>query len=223
MENIISVRNLSRDYITKGGVVHAIGKINIDIKEGEFIAIVGQSGSGKSTLMNILGCLDTPTSGSYILDGVNISMLNESQLTYIRSRIIGFIFQSFNLVPTLTALENIELPLLYRGMSKRERRYTAEYAIERVGLASRKSHLPLELSGGQQQRVAVARAIASEPRILLADEPTGSLDKKSGKEVIDIIKSLNTDGVTVVMITHDNSIAEEAKRCIKISDGKIIS
>ncbi len=223
MKNIISLKNLSRDYITRGGVVHALNKINIDIDEGEFIAIVGQSGSGKSTLMNILGCLDTPTDGIYSLNGIDISTLNEKQLTYIRSRVIGFIFQSFNLVPALSAIENTELPLLYRGISKKQRRYAAEYALERVGLSSRKNHLPPELSGGQQQRVAIARAIASEPEILLADEPTGSLDKKSGKEVIDIIKSLNDEGVTVIMITHDNSIAERAKRRIKISDGKIIS
>ncbi len=223
MKKIISLKNLSRDYITRGGVVHALNKINVDIDEGEFIAIVGQSGSGKSTLMNILGCLDTPTDGIYSLNGIDISTLNEKQLTYIRSRVIGFIFQSFNLVPALSALENTELPLLYRGISKRQRRYAAEYALERVGLSSRKNHLPPELSGGQQQRVAIARAIASEPEILLADEPTGSLDKKSGKEVIDIIKSLNDEGVTVVMITHDDSIAERAKRRIKISDGKIIS
>lgn len=223
MESIISLKNLSRDYITRGGIVHALSDINIDVVEGEFIAVVGQSGSGKSTLMNILGCLDTPTDGIYMLDGIEISTLNEKQLTYIRSKIIGFIFQSFNLVPTLSALENTELPLLYRGIGKKQRRYAAEFALERVGLSSRKNHLPCELSGGQQQRVAVARAIASEPKILLADEPTGSLDKKSGEEVLGIIKSLNDDGVTVIMITHDNSIAERAKRRIKISDGRIIS
>lgn len=223
MESIISLKNLSRDYITRGGIVHALSDINIDVVEGEFIAVVGQSGSGKSTLMNILGCLDTPTDGIYMLDGIEISTLSEKQLTYIRSKIIGFIFQSFNLVPTLSALENTELPLLYRGIGKKQRRYAAEFALERVGLSSRKNHLPCELSGGQQQRVAVARAIASEPKILLADEPTGSLDKKSGEEVLGIIKSLNDDGVTVIMITHDNSIAERAKRRIKISDGRIIS
>ncbi len=223
MESIISLKNLSRDYITRGGIVHALSDINIDVVEGEFIAVVGQSGSGKSTLMNILGCLDTPTDGIYMLDGIEISTLNEKQLTYIRSKIIGFIFQSFNLVPTLSALENTELPLLYRGIGKKQRKYAAEFALERVGLSSRKNHLPCELSGGQQQRVAVARAIASEPKILLADEPTGSLDKKSGEEVLGIIKSLNDEGVTVIMITHDNSIAERAKRRIKISDGRIIS
>ena len=210
MENIISLRNLCRDYITKGGIVHALSNINFDVSEGEFIAVVGKSGSGKSTLMNILGCLDTPTDGVYMLDGFDISTLNEKQLTYVRSKIIGFIFQSFNLVPTLSALENIELPLLYRGTGKKQRRYAAEYALERVGLSSRKNHLPSELSGGQQQRIAVARAIASEPKILL-------------EEVLGIIESLNDEGVTVIMITHDHSIAGRAKRHIKISDGHITS
>ncbi len=222
MKNIITLKNLKRDYITKGEVVHALCGITLDVEDGEFIAVVGRSGSGKSTLMNILGCLDKPTDGEYILDGINISALGEKQLTYIRSNVIGFIFQSFNLIPTLTALENAELPLLYRGIGKKERKLRAEYSLERVGLSARKNHLPCELSGGQQQRVAVARAIASEPKILLADEPTGSLDKKSGEEILGIIKSLNDDGVTVIMITHDNSIAQRAKRCIKISDGKII-
>ncbi len=223
MKNIISLRNLSRDYRTRGGVVHALCNIDLDIEEGEFAAVVGQSGSGKSTLMNILGCLDSPTDGTYMLDGTDISTLSERQLSYVRSMVIGFIFQSFNLVPTLSALENTELPLLYRGIGKKQRRSAAESALERVGLSSRRNHLPCELSGGQQQRVAVARAIAADPKILLADEPTGSLDKKSGEEVLSIIKSLNDDGVTVIMITHDNSIADRAERRIKISDGKIIS
>ncbi len=223
MKEIIRLENVSRTYHTGSEELNALKNVNLKIGSGEFVAVIGQSGSGKSTLMNILGCLDTADSGKYYLNRTDISSLSEKKLAYIRSRTIGFIFQSFNLIPTLSAVENVELPLMYRGVGRHERYVLAKSALEKVGLAERMYHKPSELSGGQQQRAAIARAIAAKPEILLADEPTGSLDKKSGKEVLNIIRSMNVEGVTVVMITHDNSIAESAKRCIKISDGQIIS
>ncbi len=223
MKSVITLRKLNKDYITRGETVHALKNISFDIGQGEFVSIIGQSGSGKSTLMNIIGCLDYPDSGEYILDGIDITHINERKTAYIRSRVIGFIFQSFNLIPSLSAIENVELPLIYRGISKSVRISAAEKALAQVGLSSRKNHRPTELSGGQQQRTAIARAIAAEPKILLADEPTGSLDKASGNDVLEVIESMNREGVTVVMITHDNDIAARAKRSIKISDGRIIS
>lgn len=222
MPHLISLQNISRTYVTKGETVYALRDIHLDIDKGEFAAIVGQSGSGKSTLMNILGCLDLPSEGKYFLNDMELTSLSEKRLSFVRSRIIGFIFQNFNLIPTLNAVENIELPLLYRKIPKSERLYAAEKALDIVGLSARKKHLPCELSGGQQQRVAIARAIAAKPEILLADEPTGSLDKKSGSDILSIMQRLNADGVTVIMITHDESIADKAKRKIKISDGELI-
>ncbi|WP_457943807.1 ABC transporter ATP-binding protein [Caproiciproducens sp. LBM24188] len=203
--------------------VRALDGISFSISQGEFIAIVGPSGSGKSTLMNILGCLDTPTSGEYFLNGQNVAGLNEKKLTYIRNREIGFVFQSFNLVPGLDALENVELPLLYRGMPREERRRLAQSALEQVGLAERMHHKPSQMSGGQQQRVAIARAIAARPPIILADEPTGNLDSKSGASIMEILKALNAEGETVILITHDNNIAHTAGRMLKIQDGRMVS
>lgn len=222
MENIISLRNISKVYSSRSGCVNALDNINLDIPENAFTAIIGQSGSGKSTLMNILGCLDTPTFGEYYLNGINVSNLKEKQLSFIRNNTIGFIFQSFNLIPSLTAIENTELPLMYRGTPKNKRHKLAFEALEMVGLSKRMNHRPNELSGGQQQRVAIARTIAANPKIILADEPTGSLDSHSGNEVIEILKRLNNNGTAVILITHDESIAKKADNRIKISDGKIV-
>lgn len=221
MNEIIRLENIGRSYKTKGSTLRALDNINLSVPEGSYTAITGQSGSGKSTLMNILGCLDKPDFGEYYLCGSPVSGLSEAELSFVRRSLIGFIFQSFHLIPGLTALENVELPLLYRRESKARRHAAALSALKRVGLLDRTDHLPSELSGGQQQRVAVARAIAAEPRILLADEPTGSLDKASGLEVMDMIEELNREGVTVIVITHDSGIADRAKRRVTISDGKI--
>ena len=223
MNELITVRKLNREYKTGDLTVRALDNISLSIGRGEFVSIIGQSGSGKSTLMNILGCLDRQSSGEYILLGTDVSSLGEKQLAYLRSRVIGFVCQSFNLIPSLNALQNVELPLIYRRIPRKQRIYAAEKALDMVGLSSRKKHRPSELSGGQQQRTAIARAIAGDPGLLLADEPTGSLDKAAGENVLSIINDLNGKGVTVVMITHDSSIAARAKRSIKISDGRIIS
>ena len=194
----------------------------MQIMDNEFVAIIGQSGSGKSTLMNMLGCLDVPSSGDYFLHGKDVSHMSDDDLSDIRNQEIGFIFQGFNLIPNLTAMENVELPLIYRGIPKKERDALAEAALEKVGLATRKTHRPSEMSGGQQQRVAIARAIAQAPPIILADEPTGNLDSNSSKEILGILKQLHEEGRTVILITHDNEIADQANRVIKIMDGKIV-
>lgn len=201
--------------------VRALDGVSLDIKDGEYVTIVGTSGSGKSTLMNILGCLDTPTSGKYFLDEREVGSLSDSELSEIRSRRIGFIFQSFNLIPSLTALENVELPLLYRKIPKKKRGDIALAALESVGLSDRALHRPTELSGGQQQRVAIARAIAADPQMILADEPCGNLDSRSGAEVLDILAELNKNGKTIIMITHNEDTAKQAKRLVRISDGKL--
>lgn len=201
--------------------MHALDGISLTIERGEFVAIVGRSGSGKSTLMNVLGCLDTPTAGEYVLDGENVDALSEDQLSRIRNQKIGFIFQGFNLVPGLTALENVELPLSYRGIPREERRALAEEALNRVGLAGRMRHRPGQMSGGQQQRVAIARAIAARPPIILADEPTGNLDTKSGAAVMDILHGLHKEGRTILLITHDERIAQQAQRRVAIRDGAL--
>lgn len=201
--------------------VRALDGVSLDIKDGEYVTIVGTSGSGKSTLMNILGCLDTPTSGKYFLDEREVGSLSDSELSEIRSRRIGFIFQSFNLIPSLTALENVELPLLYRKIPKKKRGDIALEALESVGLSDRALHRPTELSGGQQQRVAIARAIAADPQMILADEPCGNLDSRSGAEVLDILAKLNKNGKTIIMITHNEDTAKQAKRLVRISDGKL--
>ena len=203
-------------------VINALNNVNLHIKPHEFVAIVGPSGSGKSTLMNMLGCLDTPTSGTYTLDKNEISELRDDQLADIRNQKIGFIFQGFNLLMKLTALENVELPLIYMGIGTKERHKKSQEALERVGLGGRIHHKPTELSGGQQQRVAIARALVSNPPIILADEPTGNLDSKSGVEIMGMLKELHRAGNTIILITHDNNIAEQARRVVKIQDGEIV-
>lgn len=220
--HLIDVRNVYKIYNPGENQVNALDGVSITIDEGEFVAIIGQSGSGKSTLMNMLGLLDTPTSGEYYINGRLVDDLTDDQMSTIRNEQIGFIFQGFNLISSLTAIENVELPLVYRGMGRQERREISKAALERVGLRSRMDHLPAEMSGGQQQRVAVARAIAAAPPVILADEPTGNLDTKSTKEVMRILHKLKDEGRTVIVITHDNEIAEEAERVIRISDGKVI-
>ena len=220
--HLIEVRDVYKIYNPGENQVNALDGVSLTIDEGEFVAIIGQSGSGKSTLMNMLGLLDTPTHGEYYINGKLVDDLTDDQMSAIRNEEIGFIFQGFNLISSLTALENVELPLVYRGMSKQERREISKDALERVGLGSRMNHLPAEMSGGQQQRVAVARAIAARPPVILADEPTGNLDTKSTKEVMAILHELKDEGRTVIVITHDNEIAEEAERVIRIRDGKLV-
>ncbi|MEG2988251.1 MAG: ABC transporter ATP-binding protein [Oscillospiraceae bacterium] len=202
--------------------VHALDGVSFTIDEGEFVAIVGQSGSGKSTAMNIIGCLDVPTSGRYTLAGSDVSAMDDDQQAVIRNKLLGFIFQQYNLIPTLNVLENVELPLLYGGMSPAERRAAAIHALEQVGLADKQKNRPSQLSGGQQQRVSIARALAGNPAVILADEPTGALDSHTGREVLSFLQKLNRAGHTIVLITHDNSIAVKAQRIIRLQDGKII-
>lgn len=223
MEELIRIVDMCKIYNPGENEVRALDGINLTIDVGEFVAIVGQSGSGKSTLMNMLGCLDVPTSGEYYLSGEDVSNLSDDELSDIRNLQIGFIFQGFNLIQNLTALENVELPLIYRGVAKAKRIALAKDALEAVGLGERMSHRPSEMSGGQQQRVAIARAIAQAPPVILADEPTGNLDSKSTGEILAILKHLHAEGRTVIMITHDNEIAARAKRVIRIRDGKIES
>lgn len=218
----INAENLYRYYKVGGVVVKALDGVNLRVDSGEYVTIAGASGSGKSTLMNILGCLDQPTSGSYSLDGLDTSQLDDGGLSRIRSEKIGFVFQSFNLIPSLTAVENVELPLMYRGVPRRRRREIAMTALESVSLANRAWHRPSEMSGGQQQRTAIARAIAADPSIILADEPCGNLDSASGREVMEILARLNRLGKTIVMITHDERAAKKAKRLVRISDGRVV-
>lgn len=219
---LVDVRNVYKIYNPGENEVHALDGVSLTIEREEFVAIVGQSGSGKSTLMNMLGLLDSPTSGEYYLDGEDVSCLTDDQQSDIRNRQIGFIFQGFNLIPSLTAQANVELPLVYRGMPAEERHELALKALERVGLSHRLNHRPAEMSGGQQQRVAIARAIAARPPVILADEPTGNLDSRSSKEIMQILHELSEEGRTVILITHDNGIADEARRVIRIQDGKIV-
>ncbi len=202
--------------------VRALDGVSLTIDRGEFVAVVGQSGSGKSTLMNILGCLDVPTRGTYLIDGQDVDKLDDAQLSHIRNKQVGFIFQSYNLIQNLTAYENVELPLIYQNVSVFRRKEMVLEAMERVGVADRWKHHPSEMSGGQQQRVAIARAIAAKPPIIMADEPTGALDSHTGKEVLHFLQELNKEGSTIILITHDNSIAATARRVVRISDGKII-
>ena len=222
MAEVIRLVDIVKSYIMGDSVVHALDHVNVQIGEGEFTSIMGPSGSGKSTMMNILGCLDIPTYGDYHLDGVDVTELSDKQLSHIRNKQIGFIFQGFNLIPSLTALENVELPLIYRGIPRRERGELAVSALERVGVGNRMHHYPAQLSGGQQQRVAIARAIAAKPPIILADEPTGNLDSASGAQVMDILHELHAEGRTVILITHDDRIASAAGRLIRIIDGRIV-
>lgn len=219
----ISAKELRRYYRVGGTTVRALDGVSLDIADGEYVTICGASGSGKSTLMNILGCLDVPTSGSYTLDGENVTSLDDARLSGIRASKIGFVFQSFNLIPALTALENVELPLMYRGVPRKQRREAAREALEQVGLSERAGHRPCEMSGGQQQRTAIARAIAMRPSIILADEPCGNLDSRSGRVVCEILEALHMCGKTIIMITHDENAARKAERLIRIADGRITS
>jgi putative ABC transport system ATP-binding protein len=212
---------MCKKYVMGDNIVTALNNVNLNINSHEFVSIVGPSGSGKSTLMNMLGCLDVPTSGSYILDGKEVSRMKDEELAEIRNFKIGFIFQRFNLLQKLNAIENVELPLVYQGISPRESRERAEAALDSVGLLERAHHKPNELSGGQQQRVAIARALVTNPPVILADEPTGALDSKTGIEVMGILKDLHSKGNTIILITHDNSLAMQAKRLIRIQDGEI--
>jgi putative ABC transport system ATP-binding protein len=220
-EALIELRHIEKIYQMGDEEVRANDDINLTINSGEFVAIVGKSGSGKSTLMNIIGALDVPTSGEYLLGSQDVSEMADDQLARIRNKMIGFIFQQYNLLPKLNLLENVELPLLYAGVPPAERKERAMKSLERVGLAQKWKNMPNQLSGGQQQRVSIARALAGEPALILADEPTGALDSKTSREVLDFLKQLNQEGNTIVMITHDSSIALEAKRVVRIHDGRI--
>ena len=222
MEHLIELKDIYKIYPMGEETVHALDGVNITIDQGEFVAIVGSSGSGNSTAMNIIGCLDVPTSGTYHLGGVDVSTMEDDQQADIRNKMLGFIFQQYNLIPKLSVLENVELPLLYAGVPADQRRERAIRSLERVGLADKKKNLPSQLSGGQQQRVSIARALAGDPSVILADEPTGALDSKTGREVLGFLKKLNREGDTVVLITHDNSIAVKADRIIRLQDGKVI-
>ena len=220
---MIELKDIYKIYSDGDSEIRALDGVNLHISSGEFVAIVGSSGSGKSTCMNIIGCLDIPTSGVYTLNGVDVSTMGENELARVRNRELGFIFQQYNLIPKLNLLENVELPLIYRGISPEKRKKMAMASLERVGLGDRYKKFPSQLSGGQQQRVSIARALAGNPPVILADEPTGALDSKTGKEVIAFLKQLNSEGTTVVLITHDNGIAEQIPRVIRIHDGKIVS
>lgn len=220
---IIKLENLIKVYDTGAIQLKALRGVNLEIEKEEYVAIMGASGSGKSTLMNILGCLDKLTEGKYYLDGVDISSLDDNNLAAIRNKKIGFVFQAFNLLPKLTAIANVELPMMYAGVPKSEREKRARIALEKVGLSERMYHKPNELSGGQKQRVAIARALVNEPAIILADEPTGNLDSKSSEEIMEIFRGLNDEGVTIVMVTHEPDIAQHTKRAIVFRDGNIIS
>lgn len=222
MEHLIQLRDVYKIYQMGEETVHALDGVSLTIDRGEFVAIVGSSGSGKSTAMNIIGCLDVPTSGTYHLGGIDVSTMADDQQAEIRNRMLGFIFQQYNLIPKLTVLENVELPLLYAGLSAEERRARALHALERVGLSDKPQNLPSQLSGGQQQRVSIARALAGDPSVILADEPTGALDSRTGREVLTFMQQLNEAGNTIVLITHDNSIAVKAKRIVRLQDGKVI-
>ena len=222
MDPLIEFRDVSKIYNMGDTVVKAADHISFKINKGEFIAIVGQSGSGKSTCMNIIGCLDIPTEGEYFLGGHNVGEMNKNQLAEIRNKMLGFIFQQYNLLPKLSILENVEMPLMYAGVPRSERHVRAREALKRVGLLDKEKHLPSQLSGGQQQRVSIARALVGNPSVILADEPTGALDTRTGREVLKILQKLHKNGNTVVLITHDNSIAATAERVIRLEDGKKI-
>ena len=219
---ILQLSNVSKTYGTDSHSVTVLKKINLEIKKGDFIALMGPSGSGKSTLMHIAGCLDVPTSGKVIFENKDVSKLSEGELAQIRNKKIGFVFQSFNLIPRTTALDNVQLPLIYAGVDIEERQERSKKALELLGLKERITHFPNQLSGGEQQRTAIARALVNKPSIILADEPTGNLDSKTGKEIIEVFKKLNRNGNTIVLVTHDEKIAQIAKKIIKIYDGEIV-
>ena len=222
MGALIEFRDVCKFYQMGDTTVKAANHISFQIQKGEFVAIVGQSGSGKSTCMNIIGCLDVPTSGAYLLDGQDVGQMNKNQLAEIRNKMLCFIFQQYNLLPKLTLLENVEVPLMYAGMPRSERHERAKIALEMVGLGNKLRHKPAQLSGGQQQRVSIARALAGDPAVILADEPTGALDSHTGREVLTMLQQLHAAGNTVVLITHDNSIAVQAQRIIRLEDGQVI-
>jgi len=223
MNNVIEIRNIIRDFPLGQETVHVLKGIDLDIERGDYIAIMGPSGSGKSTLMNLLGCLDTPTSGSYILNGKDVSKMSDDELAEIRNHEIGFVFQTFNLLPRTTALENVALPMIYAGISKKDRTKRAEEVLADVGLADRMDHKPNQLSGGQRQRVAVGRALVNKPSIILADEPTGNLDSKTSKEIMDLLDDIHKNGNTVIVVTHEEDIAARAHRIIRLIDGMVDS
>ena len=220
---MIELKDIYKIYSDGDSEIRALDGISLHVNKGEFVCIVGSSGSGKSTCMNIIGCLDIPTRGEYFLNGTDVSTMDENQLAHVRNKELGFIFQQYNLIPKLSVLENVELPLLYKGVKSHERTELAIAALRRVGLADRAHKYPTQLSGGQQQRVSIARALAGDPPVIFADEPTGALDSKTGKEVLEFLKQLNAEGTTIVLITHDNSIADRIKRVVRIQDGQIIS
>ena len=222
MSAVVEVSNVTKVYGAGETAVHALRGISLSIEQGEFVAIMGASGSGKSTLMNILGCLDIPTEGEYRIRDLDVAELDEEQLSVVRSQLIGFVFQSFNLIPRTSALSNVELPLAYQGLSRNERRDRAQKALAAVGLSDRGSHEPHELSGGQQQRVAVARALVTRPAMVLADEPTGALDTQSTKEILELLHQINATGSTVIVITHEEEVARAAKRMIRLRDGLVV-
>jgi putative ABC transport system ATP-binding protein len=218
---MIEMRNITKSYEMGAQVVHALRGVDLDIKEGEFVAIMGPSGSGKSTLMNVIGCLDTPSSGSYRLDGIDVGQMSDDEQARIRNQRVGFVFQQFNLLARTTALKQVELPLMYGGFNRTDRTARAAEALETVGLGERLDHKPDELSGGQQQRVAIARALSTKPSIILADEPTGALDSQTGEEILSLFENLNQQGITIIMITHDPEVAERAPRSLWLRDGLV--
>ena len=220
-EALITIKDIGRKYVIGSEVIHALKSVSLDIKKGEFVALMGPSGSGKSTLMNILGCLDTPSKGDYILNGINVSQMTDNDLAEVRNKEIGFVFQTFNLLPRSTSLDNVALPLIYAGAGKKERDERATKALENVGLGNRITHKPNELSGGQRQRVAVARALINNPSIILADEPTGNLDTKTSIEIMGLIEEIHSKGNTIILVTHEEDIAQHAHRIVRMRDGLI--
>ena len=221
MQPLITITDLGRKYVIGAEVIHALKSVSLTINKGEFVALMGPSGSGKSTLMNLLGCLDTPTKGEYILNGINVSQMTDSELANVRNKEIGFVFQTFNLLPRSSAQDNVALPLIYAGVKKKERDARAVQALENVGLGNRVHHKPNELSGGQRQRVAVARALINNPSIILADEPTGNLDTKTSIEIMGLIEDIHTKGNTIIIVTHEEDIAQHAHRIVRMRDGLI--
>jgi putative ABC transport system ATP-binding protein len=220
-KDLITIKDIGRKYVIGTEVIHALKSVSLTIKEGEFVALMGPSGSGKSTLMNILGCLDTPTKGDYILNGTNVSHMSDNQLAEVRNKEIGFVFQTFNLLPRSTSLDNVALPLIYAGASKKDRDARAQKALESVGLGNRVTHKPNELSGGQRQRVAVARALINNPSIILADEPTGNLDTKTSIEIMGLLEEIHSKGNTIILVTHEEDIAQHAHRIVRMRDGLV--
>ena len=224
MSALIDIRDVTKTYeMGAETIVHALAGVSLSIEGGDYVAIMGPSGSGKSTLMNLIGCLDTPTTGSYVLKGREIATMNDDELAQIRNKEIGFIFQTFNLLPRADAVQNVELPLVYSGLARKERKARAEKALDAVGLGTRKHHRPNEMSGGQRQRVAIARALVNDPSILLADEPTGNLDSKTGEEILALMDDLHRGGNTIILVTHEDELAQHASRVVRLRDGKIIS